>query len=92
MQVKFYATLRQIVGQKNVEVSIPEGATVRQLVDVILEMYPDLRKDLLDDRGSLYGHVHVLVNGRDAPFLEDALETVLEPDDSISVFPAIGGG
>lgn len=92
MQVNFYATLRQIVGQKTVEIELPEGATVRLLIDRILLQFPLLRKELLDNEGMLYGHVHVLVNGRDAPFLEDALETVLKPDDSISVFPAIGGG
>jgi molybdopterin synthase sulfur carrier subunit len=36
--------------------------------------------------------VHVFVNGRDAPFLENALETVLKEDDTITVFPAVGGG
>lgn len=92
MQVHFYATLRQIVGQKTVDIDIPEGSTVRDLIDEILELYPLLRKDLVDDGGNLYGHVHVLINGRDAPFLEDALETELRHEDTISVFPAVGGG
>ncbi len=92
MQVHFFATLRQIVGQKTVEIDLPEGSTVRQLIDEILRCYPLLRKELLDENEQLYGHVHVLVNGRDAPFLDDALETVLKPDDKITVFPAVGGG
>ena len=92
MQVSFYATLRQIVGQKTVEFDLHDQATVRQLVDAILKRYPLMRKELLDGSGQLYGHVHVFVNGRDAPFLEEGLETVLELDDRISVFPAVGGG
>ena len=92
MQVNFYATLRQIVGQKTVEIDISEGETVRLLIDEILHLYPQLRNELLDEQGRLYGHVHVLVNGRDAQFLENALETKIKLDDSISVFPAIGGG
>ena len=92
MQANFYATLRQIVGQKTVEIDVPEGATVGLLIDEILHQYPQLRNELLDEQGRLYGHVHVLVNGRDSQFLDNALDTVIEPGDSISVFPAIGGG
>ena len=49
-------------------------------------------EDLLDESGRLYGHVHLFVNGRDAPYLQDGLETRLAPDDSVDLFPAIGGG
>ena len=92
MQVNFYATLRQIVGGKTVEFPLPEGATVGQLVDLVIATFPALRHELLDENGQLYGHVHVFVNGRDAPRLEQALDTILQPEDVISVFPAVGGG
>ena len=92
MKVNFYATLRDVVGQKTVDISIPENATVRQLVDTIVERYPLLRDKLLNQDNDLWGHVHVFINGRDAPFLEDEMQTVIKPDDSISIFPAVGGG
>jgi len=92
MQVHFYATLRAIVGQKTVEFPHHPGMTLRQLVQEIVAAYPLLRRELLDENGELYGHVHVLVNGRDTPYLENALDTPLQPEDSISVFPAVGGG
>ena len=92
MKVDFYATLRQIVGQKTVKINLPEGATVRQLVDEIVCIYPLMRSELMDEDGKLYGHVHVIINGRDAPFLDNALDTVLMSDDRISIFPAVGGG
>ena len=86
MNVNFYATLRQIVGAKTVEIPIEEQATLQQLVDEIITRYPALSHELLD------GHVHVIINGRDSRFLEDGLSIALEPDDTISVFPAVGGG
>ena len=92
MKVNFYATLRDVVGQKTVDIDIPENATVRQLVDTIVERYPLLRDKLLNQEDNLWGHVHVFINGRDAPFLEDEMKTVIKPDDSISIFPAVGGG
>lgn len=92
MIVNFYATLRQIVGGKTVEIPVEEGATVQQLLDEMISRYPALAPELLNEQGSLYGHVHLFVNGRDTPFLEDGVDTVLNPDDTISVFPAVGGG
>jgi molybdopterin synthase sulfur carrier subunit len=92
MKVNFFATLRSVAGQKTIDFVLPEQATVRQLVDVIVTSYPLMRSKLLNEEGTLWGHVHVFVNGRDAPFLENELETVLKADDTISIFPAVGGG
>jgi sulfur-carrier protein len=92
MEVSFYATLREIVGQKTVKVDIPDGATVQVLVDAIIARYPRLRPELLDEKGELLGHIHFFVNGRDVPYLEKQVETVLAIDDVISIFPPVGGG
>ncbi len=92
MNVNFYATLRTVTGQKSVEFDLPEGSTVGQLVQAIVTRYPAMHDILLNPQGDLYGHVHVFINGRDTPFLEDRLETVILPADQINVFPAVGGG
>ncbi len=92
MIINFYATLRQIVGGKTVDLNIPEGATLRQLLDEIIQLHPLLRRELFDETGELYGHVHVLVNGRDVPYLENILDTILNPEDTVNIFPAVGGG
>lgn len=92
MQVSFFATLRQIVGAKTVDFDLPGNSTIGQLIDLMVKRYPDLRRELLDENGDLYGHVHVFINGRDVPYLENRLETVLKADDVVSVFPAVGGG
>ncbi len=92
MLVNFYATLRQVVGAKKIDFDLPAGTTVRQLLDEMLRRYPALRRELMDEQGNLYAHVHIFVNGRDAPFLENALDTELSSGDTIGVFPAVGGG
>jgi sulfur-carrier protein len=92
MKVSFYATLRQVVGSKTVDFSLPEGATVGELVEEMIRCYPGLQRELLDEQGQLYRHVHVFVNGRDTQFLEDGMDTILEPEDTLGVFPAVGGG
>jgi molybdopterin synthase sulfur carrier subunit len=92
VNVTFYATLRRVVGTKSVEFQLPAGATLRQLLEEMLRCYPALRPELLDANGDLYQHVHIFVNGRDAPFLENTLDTPLSPEDAVGVFPAVGGG
>ena len=92
MKVNFFATLRSVVGQKTIDLPLPEETTVRELLAEIVRSYPAMRKEVYDEQGSLFEHIHVFVNGRDALFLEDAMETRLLESDTISIFPAIGGG
>jgi molybdopterin synthase sulfur carrier subunit len=92
MQVNFYATLRDIVGQKSMQIPVSKAATAGELIRELIGRYPALQHELLDEHGSLYAHVHVFVNGRDVLLLPDQLETVLQPEDVINIFPAIGGG
>jgi molybdopterin synthase sulfur carrier subunit len=92
MKIRFYATLRQVIGGSEVEVELPETATIRDMLEAICSMYPGLKRELLDETGELYQHVHIFVNGRDAPFLEDGLDATLNQEDMVGIFPAVGGG
>ena len=92
MEVNFFAGLRQIVGQKTVDIPVSEGATARQLVNEVVHCYPLKEQELLDEHGDLYGHVHVVINGRDIRYLDGSMERVISSDDRVSIFPAIGGG
>lgn len=92
MKINFYATFRPIVGSKSITIPMPPGSTVSQLIQCIIEQYPALGPQLLSEDGKLFQHVHVFVNGRDAPYLPQAMETVLKSEDSIDIFPPVGGG
>jgi molybdopterin synthase sulfur carrier subunit len=92
MKINFFATLRQIVGQKTVDFDLPEDTTVMELVETVVARYPLLRRELLDEEGNLWPHVHVFVNGRDFPYLENGPQTAIKLTDTINIFPAVGGG
>lgn len=92
MNVRFHATLRQAVGGRHVEVDWHDGLTVWGFVTQMIERYPPLGPQLLDQDGKLARHVHVMVNGRDAPYLTQGMETPLREHDKIDVFPPVGGG
>ena len=92
MKVRFYATLRDIVGARTVEIPLEQGISAQVLFAEILGRYPLLHKELLDDSGRLYGHVHFFINGRDVQFTEQGWEGKIMPEDEIAIFPAVGGG
>jgi len=92
MKVNFFATLRPLVGGKSVKFELPERTTAAGLLALIVERFPPLRVELLDEQGQLYPHVHMFVNGRDAPYLENGMDTILKPTDTVNIFPAVAGG
>jgi molybdopterin synthase sulfur carrier subunit len=92
MKVSFFATLRPIVGAKTVDMALPDGTTVAGLIEAIVTRYPPMRPALLDEGGQLWPHVHVMVNGRDSHYLAHGLATIIQPADTINIFPAVGGG
>lgn len=93
MKVHFFATLRDIAGGKVVEFPVEEGVTAEHLLDAIVKRFPLMKKELLDPTsGRMYGHVHFFINGRDVQFLDDGFRTHIKPDDTVNVFPAVGGG
>jgi sulfur-carrier protein len=92
MDVNFYATLRLITGKKTVSLDLPYGVTVRAMLEEVFKQYPPLRQELMTAANDLHGHVHVFVNGRDVPYLDNVMETRIQPTDKLDIFPAVGGG
>jgi MoaD family protein len=92
MKVHFFATYRQIIGGREIEIPAAPGLTVRALVDALVARYPDLRREWLDEHGELYSHVHLFVNGRQFDFLPDGIQTGLTDADVVKIFPPVGGG
>jgi MoaD family protein len=92
MKVNFYATLRPIVGQKTVQLSLPTGTTAIQLVRMFVSDYPAMRKELLDTNENFLPHMKFFINGREAVYLPDKFDTVIQPEDKVDIFPPVGGG
>jgi molybdopterin synthase sulfur carrier subunit len=91
MRVRVYATLRPIVGGREVELDLTPGSTVRDVIDAMVARWPELEPLLLDD-GALSRRAHVFVDGRSARHLPDGEKTVIRAGQSIDVSPAVAGG
>jgi sulfur-carrier protein len=92
MEVHFYATLRDVVGGKSVYFDLPPGASAGQLLLEVTNKYPLLHEKLISHNGELHNFVHYFINGRDVRYLEAGMDTILNPEDIVSLFPAVGGG
>jgi molybdopterin synthase sulfur carrier subunit len=91
LELRFFATYRAAVGQKVLNRSFDAGANIGDVLAGIEDEYPELAGDLLDDDGELQPHLTILKNGREVVHI-DGLETELEDDDRVSVFPPVAGG
>jgi molybdopterin converting factor small subunit len=58
----------------------------------VLAAVPALRPHLYSPEGALYPHVHIFINGRDARYLDHGLDAVIQPQDTVNIFPPVGGG
>ena len=92
MEVHFYATLRDVVGGKTVSFDLPPAASAGHLLREVTNKYPLLQQKLIGDNGELHNYVHYFINGRDVRYLDAGMNTILKPDDVVSLFPAVGGG
>jgi molybdopterin synthase sulfur carrier subunit len=92
MRVSFFATLRKIVGSKHVELDLPDPVRLRDVLAAVLDSYPDLGDELVDETGSLSRHVHLFVDGRSSKWLADGMDSKVDGSQSVEFFPAVAGG
>ena len=87
--VKVFGAHRERFGSEPRQIEIPKNGTLRDLLAYLHGVAPQLGPKL--EEGLSQGYLHVLVNGRNAQFLEQ-LATVLKQDDTVAFLPPIGGG
>ncbi|MEH7014434.1 ubiquitin-like small modifier protein 1 [Neobacillus niacini] len=90
MLVRVFANLRQICGGVGVEVK-PEGQRVIDVLDKMVEMFPDLKDEIFTAEKELLPFVHVFINGRNIIHL-NGLETIVNENDQFALFPPVAGG
>jgi sulfur-carrier protein len=68
-----------------------DGATVREVLDGLLERFEELRARIYNDDGSLRRFVNVYLAGEDIRFL-DGLSTPVADGAELTILPAVAGG
>ena len=90
MQVKFFATYRQIAHCKSCDVPAPQD--VLALMGELSRRWPEFRSLILNEDGTDKGDdVIIMVNGRHIEHL-DGVATKLTEEDYVAVTPLVAGG
>lgn len=91
LELRFFATFREAVGEKTRHREYPNGTTVGEVLADLEADYPGLEGNLLDGEGEIRDMLSILKNGRDVAHI-DGTETTLDDGDRLSVFPPVAGG
>jgi molybdopterin converting factor small subunit len=73
-------------------VSAAAPSTVRVVLETVTRDQPKLAAEIWRAPGELNEFIHVFVNGRETRYLPQGLDTPLQPQDALDVFPPVGGG
>ena len=90
IELRYFGTVREAVGESGERRSVDDGATVRSVLADLEREHPGLAGLLLED-GEVAGGVTVLRNGTHVTHFE-GVETTLEDGDRLSITPPVTGG
>ncbi len=77
VEVQFFARCREIVGEKQKELEVEEGMRIKDIIDLLINEYPELKKvKLIASLNHKYAE----------------LEEKLKDKDEVAVFPPVSGG
>jgi molybdopterin converting factor small subunit len=79
VRAEFYAQLRELIGVHELEVELPQGATVRELLEEIYARQPALR-----------AHDKSILIGAGLEFVDRNFK--LNPGEQIAIMPPVQGG
>jgi len=91
-RVRFYATFREIVGAREVELELAGEPRVRELLEALFARWPVLREHLIAPDGGFSKRANVFLDGRAARFLPHGMDTRIDSAQEIDCFPAVAGG
>ena len=87
--IKIPTPLRPYAGGKS-KIQV-QGDTVAEILDQLVEDYPDIRQHIMNGNGELRPFVNLFLNGENVKDLQGA-ETPVRKDDRLMLIPSIAGG
>lgn len=90
--VKFFTTLREIVGKPQEQMELSEAVTVNELLQQLEEKHGEkFTRYVCNEKGTVQGYLHFLINGKSIT-TRQGLKTKLRENDILAILPPVGGG
>ncbi len=93
VKVQTILDLKRILGKREVELLVPEGSTVEDLIQNMTIRWGEALSSRLFEPGThrLFSHIQIMVNGRAMGFL-NGMDTALHDGDEVLLLPPAAGG
>ena len=92
VKIKFFTSLREITGNKMVNLQLKNKISVEQLLFLLLEKYgQEFRDYVYNQEGKVQDFLSFLINGKNINNLQ-GFNTILKEGDIIAILPPVGGG
>jgi MoaD family protein len=90
IKVKLLKPFSDIAGKDEVNVDF-QGDNIKNALDELCKQYPDLKKELFDEKGDIDYNINIFIN--DKPMTaEDDMSMQLSEGDVILIFMPVAGG
>jgi molybdopterin synthase sulfur carrier subunit len=91
IRVQFTAQLRTAIGRPSLELELPEGSSVAELIESLAARFAEAKSHLLTADGQPHRSLLIVVNDA-AVCSVNAVQTQLRPGDAVTLMPPIAGG
>ena len=92
VEVKYYAMLREAAGRKSETLELPDGSSMGDLMNMIVERHgPDFYRYVYDNQKQVRDYLSFMLNGVNVNSM-DGFDTLLKTGDIIAILPPVGGG
>ena len=88
---KSFGPIRRLLGKKVLEVEVPEGSTVRHVVNTVVEQSGEELGKLIMDRDRISGNLIVILNKKDVDTL-GGIDIAVGEGDVVAILPHVQGG
>lgn len=91
VRFKAFGTIRQHLGKKIVEVDVPEGSSVFDVIRIVVKLGDSSLHKIVMEQERISGNLIVLLNKRDVSTL-GGLDISVNEGDEIALLPHVQGG
>ena len=88
---KSFGPIRRLLENQLIEVEVPEGATVLQVIQIVADLGGPALKDLILKNDNVDGNLIVMLNKKDVSTI-GGVELTVSNGDEIALLPHVQGG